>query len=44
MYLLERAAHEHFGGGLTPVSPELEAFLHQNMRVDSPRAPGKQGR
>lgn len=35
LYLIELAAHRHFGGGITLVSPELKAFLRRNVRVDS---------
>jgi dipeptidyl aminopeptidase/acylaminoacyl peptidase len=38
VYLMERAAHRHFGGGLTPASPELEGFLRQSVRIDTERA------
>ena len=34
LYLIELAAHRHFGGGLSPVSPELRAFLRRNVRID----------
>jgi len=34
LYLIEIAAHRHFGGGLSPVSPELRAFLRRNVRID----------
>lgn len=33
-YLIEIAAHRHLGGGLSPVSPELRAFLRRNVRID----------
>ena len=33
LYLIESAAHRHFGGGLSPVSPELGAFLRRNVRT-----------
>jgi dipeptidyl aminopeptidase/acylaminoacyl peptidase len=35
LYLIELAAHRHFGGGLSPVSPELQAFLRRNVRIDT---------
>ncbi|MBI4885828.1 MAG: S9 family peptidase [Acidobacteria bacterium] len=35
LYLIELAAHRHFGGGLSPVSPELQAFLRRNLRMDA---------
>jgi len=35
MFLMERAADRHFGGGATPVSPELAAFLRGHVRVDT---------
>lgn len=35
LYLIELAAHRHFGGGLAPVSPELQAFLRRNLRMDA---------
>jgi len=31
-WLIEFAANEHFGGGLTPPSPELQRFLARNLR------------
>lgn len=34
LYLMELAAHRHLGGGLSPVSPELRAFLTRNVRLD----------
>lgn len=34
LYLMEVAAHRHFGGALSPASPELQAFLRRNVRVD----------
>ena len=34
LYLIEDAAHRHFGGGLSSVSPELRAFLRRNVRID----------
>jgi len=34
LYLIEIAAHRHFGGGLSSVSPELRAFLRRNVRID----------
>lgn len=33
LYLLELAAHRHLGGGLSPASPELQAFLRRNVRI-----------
>lgn len=40
LYLMEHAAHRHFGGGESPVSSELRAFLRENVRIDTQRAPG----
>jgi dipeptidyl aminopeptidase/acylaminoacyl peptidase len=34
LYLIEVAARRHFGGWLSPVSPELRAFLRRNVRID----------
>lgn len=34
LYLIELAVHRHFGGALSPVSPELQAFLRRNVRID----------
>jgi dipeptidyl aminopeptidase/acylaminoacyl peptidase len=34
LYLIELAAHRHFGTGLSPVSPELQEYLRRNVRVD----------
>ena len=34
LYMIELAAHRHFGGGLSSVSPELKAFLRRNVRID----------
>ena len=34
LYLIELAAHRHFGGALTPVSPELQTFLSRNLRIE----------
>jgi len=34
LYLLETAAHRHFGSEVSPVSPELRAFLSRNTRID----------
>ena len=34
LYLIELAAHRHFGGGLSPVSTELQEFLRRNVRID----------
>jgi dipeptidyl aminopeptidase/acylaminoacyl peptidase len=34
LYLIELAAHRHLGGGLSSVSPELQAFLRRNVRID----------
>ncbi len=34
LYFLELAAHRHFGGGLSPLSKELQAFLSRNVRGD----------
>ncbi|MGQ0551681.1 MAG: prolyl oligopeptidase family serine peptidase [Planctomycetota bacterium] len=34
LYLIELAAHRHLGGGLSPVSPELQEFLRRNVRID----------
>lgn len=31
-WLIEGAANEHFGGGVTPPSPALQAFLKKNLR------------
>ena len=30
-WLIEDAANRHFGGGVTPPSPELQAFLDRNL-------------
>lgn len=38
LFLLERAADRHFGGGVTPASPELDAFLRRHVRIDTQRA------
>ena len=35
LYLLENAAHRHFGGAVSPASPELKAFLQRNVRIDA---------
>jgi dipeptidyl aminopeptidase/acylaminoacyl peptidase len=35
VFLLESAAHRHFGGGVTPASPELAAFLRRNVPFDT---------
>ena len=35
LYLVELAAHRHLGGGLSAVSPELQAFLRRNVRIDT---------
>jgi dipeptidyl aminopeptidase/acylaminoacyl peptidase len=34
LYLMELAAHRHLGGGLSPVSPELQSFLKRNVRIE----------
>jgi dienelactone hydrolase len=34
LYQIELAAHRHFGGGVSPLSPELQAFLGRNVRID----------
>ena len=34
LYMIELAAHRHFGGGLSARSPELSAFLRKNVRID----------
>lgn len=34
VFLIEAAAHRHFGGGLSPPSPVLGRFLKHNLRVD----------
>jgi dipeptidyl aminopeptidase/acylaminoacyl peptidase len=34
LYMIERAAHRHFGGPVTPPSPELTAFMQRNVRID----------
>ena len=34
LYMIELAAHRHFGGGLSSASPELAAFLRRNVRMD----------
>jgi dienelactone hydrolase len=41
LYMIELAAHRHFGGGISSVSPELQAFLKKNTRIDidDPREP-----
>ncbi len=33
VWLMEAAADLHFGGGVTPPSPELKTFLEKNLRV-----------
>jgi dipeptidyl aminopeptidase/acylaminoacyl peptidase len=35
LFMLEAAAHAHFGGGVTPPSGELAAFLERNWRLGS---------
>jgi dipeptidyl aminopeptidase/acylaminoacyl peptidase len=37
LFLLENAADRSFGGGVTPPSPELEAFLRTHWRIDDQR-------
>lgn len=37
LYLMERAADRHFGGGTTPPSPELQNYLRKNLRIDTQR-------
>jgi len=32
--MIELAAHRHFVGGLSPVSPALRAFLRRRVRID----------
>jgi dipeptidyl aminopeptidase/acylaminoacyl peptidase len=41
LYLIELAAHRHFGGELSAISPELKAVLDRNIRIDKvvPRKP-----
>jgi dipeptidyl aminopeptidase/acylaminoacyl peptidase len=41
LYLIELAAQRHFGGELSAVSPELQAFLDRSIRIDKvvPRKP-----
>ncbi|MEQ1903637.1 MAG: prolyl oligopeptidase family serine peptidase [Pirellulaceae bacterium] len=41
LYLIELAAHRHFGGELSAISTELQAFLDRNIRIDQvvPRKP-----
>ena len=40
-WLIEFAANEHFGGGLTPPSPRLQQFLDRNLRGGmGDRSPG----
>lgn len=34
LYWIELATHRHLGGGLSPVSPELQDFLSRNVRID----------
>ena len=34
LYQIELAAHRHFGGPLSPASPELLAFLRRGVRAD----------
>ena len=34
LYMIEVAAHRHFGGSVSPVSPELGEFLRRNLRID----------
>lgn len=38
-WLIEAGADRHFGGGVTPVSPELENFLRSNLRTPSQARP-----
>jgi len=35
VFLLESAAHRHFGGGLTPASPELDTFVRRHLPLDT---------
>jgi len=35
LYLLERAAHRHFQGGMSPVAPALQAFMRRHLRIDT---------
>jgi dipeptidyl aminopeptidase/acylaminoacyl peptidase len=35
LFLMERAADRHFGGGVTPASPDLNAFLRRQLRIDT---------
>lgn len=37
VFLLESAAHRHFGGGVTPASPELSAFVLKHLAMDTQR-------
>ncbi|MFN0159173.1 MAG: alpha/beta hydrolase family protein [Bacteroidota bacterium] len=37
VFMLESAAHRHFGGGLTPASPELSAFVRKHLAMDTQR-------
>ena len=34
LYTIERAAHRHFGGPVSPPSAELTAFMGRNTRID----------
>lgn len=36
-WLIESAADKHFGGGITPPSPALQAFLQKNLRTGAGR-------
>ncbi len=35
LYQIEDAANRHFGGGVSPASPELKAFLKRNVRINT---------
>ncbi|MGH8108375.1 MAG: alpha/beta fold hydrolase [Arenimonas sp.] len=35
VFMLESVADRHFGGGLTPASPELDTFLRKHLLIDT---------
>ncbi len=35
VFMLESAANQHFGGGVTSASPELNAFLRKHVQIDT---------
>lgn len=44
LFLMERAAHRAFGGGLSPPTPALSAFLRRHQRLDVAATPPAGGR